>query len=55
MRIRITLKLWRQYKDEHLKKVLDYEKKGIMNYESSIDDMPERIMPLTKKIEDSDK
>ena len=38
MNMRVTLRLWKKYKEEHKKRVQDHAKKGEMNYESSFEE-----------------
>ena len=48
MFIRLTLKLWKKYRIEHNKRVLDMEAKGILNYESS-DDEKKKVVEHKKR------
>ena len=48
MNLRLTFKLWIKYRKEHEKRVKDYEKKGILNYESS-DDEKLKASPIRVK------
>ena len=40
MNLRMTFRTWRRYKNSHAQRVKEYQEKGQMNYESSIEDSP---------------
>lgn len=45
MTMRMTLKMWRNYKDNHKKRVDEHQKRGEMNYDSSLDQSPSDYIP----------